>query len=162
MTAVDTSSSNAHLTADREKGIVSGYIDIAASPERVFSALSTDEQAQWWGREGMYKTYDYQIDLRPGGKWSCKATTAKGDEWTVGGEYITVETPRILEYTWVPSWDNFQPSRVRMEIEPTATGSRVHLTHTGFEGREGMTDGHTEGWVRVFGWLAEYLAKGSD
>jgi uncharacterized protein YndB with AHSA1/START domain len=157
MTAVEAGSGSAHLTADPVKGIVSGYVDIAASPERVFRALSTDEQAMWWGHEGMYRTHDYEIDLRPGGKWSCRATTAKGDDWTVGGEYITVDPPRVLEYTWVPSWDNFLESRVRMEIEPTATGSRIHLTHTGFEGREGMTEGHTDGWNRVFGWLDEYV-----
>ena len=159
MTAVDTNSSAAHISADPAKGIVSGYIDIAASPERVFRALSTDEQAMWWGQEGMYKTHDYEIDLRPGGKWSCKGTAEKGDSFTVGGEYITVDPPRLLEYTWVPSWDNFTSSRVRIEIEPTATGSRVSVLHTGFEGREQMTAGHADGWTRVFGWLSSYLTR---
>jgi len=158
MTAVD-STSQAQITADPTKGIVSGYVDIAAPPERVFQALSTDEQAMWWGQEGMYRTHDYEIDLRPGGKWSCRGTAEKGDSFTVGGEYITVDPPRVLEYTWEPSWDNFQKSIVRMEIEPTASGSRIHIRHTGFEGREGMTEGHADGWTRVFGWLSTYLTR---
>jgi uncharacterized protein YndB with AHSA1/START domain len=162
MTAVQTNTSPANVTADREKGIVTGYVDIAAPPERVFRALSTDEMAQWWGQEGMYRTADYKIDLRPGGTWSCVATNPAGQTSTVGGEYITVDPPKTLEYTWVPSWDNFTPSRVRIDIEPTANGSRVKVLHTGFEGREQMTDNHADGWSRVFGWLATYLTRSAS
>lgn len=146
------------VTADKEKGIITGSADIAAPPERVFRALSTDEQAKWWG-QGPYRTHDYSIDLRPGGKWSCKATNPKGETSTVGGEYITVDPPRVLEYTWVPSWDNFQESRVRFEIEPTSFGSRVKLLHTGFEGREEMMTNHVNGWTLVLGWLAGYVTN---
>jgi uncharacterized protein YndB with AHSA1/START domain len=157
MTAIDTGTSPAHVTADLEKGTVSGYVDIAAPPERVFRALSTDEMAKWWGQDGMYRTHDYEIDLRPGGKWSCKATSPDGNTMIVRGEYITVDPPRILEYTWEPSWDNFDVTKVRMEIEPTPTGSRIHLIHTGFDNREERTTGHSEGWKRVFNWLAAYI-----
>lgn len=123
MTAVNAESAKSdaiHVTADAKKGTINGTAEINASPERIFRALTTAEQADWWGQEGLYRTYDYQIDLRPGGKWSCKAKGSKGDESTVGGKYITVEPPRLLEYTWEPSWDNFQTSKVRIEITPVA------------------------------------------
>lgn len=158
MTAVE-STSQAHVSADREKGIITGYIDIAASPDRIFRAMSTSEMAQWWGQDGVYRTHDYKIDLKPGGKWSCIATGAKGDTSTVGGEYITVDPPRVLEYTWEPSWDAPNVSRVRIEIEPRGAGSRVNIVHTGFEGREQMMNNHTDGWTRVFGWLNAYLTQ---
>ncbi len=163
MTAVETGSKRAgaiHVTADTAKGVIQGTAEISAPPARVFRALTTSEQAEWWGREGVYRTHDYNIDLRPGGKWSCKATGAKGDESTVGGEYITVDPPRLLEYTWEPSWDNFAVSKVRIEIEPMGAGSRLTILSTGFDGREEMTRNHAEGWERVFGWLADYLATG--
>lgn len=160
MTAVHAdSSAPIRVMADSEKGIVTGYADIAASPERIFRALTTEEQAEWWGQEGMYWTKDYEIDLRPGGKWSCRGVGTDGTKFTVGGEYITIDPPRVLEYTWEPSWDNFAKSIVRFDIEPTATGSRVNIRHTGFEGREGMAKGHAEGWERVFGWLSVYVTK---
>jgi len=161
MTAVNTEAPKAgaiSVTADTKKGVIRGSAEINAPPERVFRALTTAEQAEWWGHEGVYRTYDYKIDLRPGGKWSCKVMGAKGDESSVGGEYITVDPPRLLEYTWVPSWDNFAESRVRIEIAPSGAGSRLTILHTGFEGREQMTQNHADGWGRVFGWLAEYLA----
>lgn len=160
MTAVQAdSSAPIHVTADTTKGIVTGYADIAAAPQRIFRALTTEEQAEWWGQEGLYRTHDYMIDLRPGGKWSCKATGADGTVATVRGEYITIDPPRLLEYTWEPSWDNFATSRVRIEIEPAASGSRLNIRHTGFEGREAMAAGHAEGWERVLAWLSGYVAR---
>ena len=161
MTAVNTASSTANaisVTADTKNGVIQGSAEIGAPPERVFRALTTSEQADWWGHEGVYRTSDYKIDLRPGGRWSCKAVGADGAESTVGGEYITVDPPRLLEYTWEPSWDNFAVSSVRIEITPMGAGSHISILHTGFEGREQMAQNHAEGWTRVFGWLAEYLA----
>jgi len=145
------------VSADTTKGIIRGTAEINATPERVFRALTTAEMADWWG-QGVYRTTDYKIDLRPGGSWSCKAINAKGEESTVGGEYITIDPPSLLEYTWKPSWDGFAESRVRFDIEPTSTGSRITLLHTGFTGREQMAQNHAEGWTRVFGWLADYVA----
>ena len=161
MTAVNTGSPKAdaiNVTADTKKGVIRGSAEIAATPERIFRALTTSEQADWWGQDGLYRTHDYQIDLRPGGRWSCKATGGDGKESTVGGEYITVDPPRVLEYTWEPSWDNFQKSRVRIEITPVGSGSRLTLVHTGFENRLEMVQPHSEGWTRVLGWLSEYVA----
>lgn len=146
------------VTADTKKGIIRGHADIDATPERVFRALTTEEMQEWWG-QGPYRTHDYAIDLRPGGKWSCKATNPQGETSTVGGTYITVDPPKLLEYTWEPSWDNFAVSKVRFEITPRGTGSRVTLLHTGFEGREQMAENHTTGWKMVFGWLTGYAEK---
>jgi len=157
MTAVNAEPNAINVTADTTKGIINGTADINASPERIFRALTTDEQAEWWG-QGPYRTHDYKIDLRPGGRWSCKATSPKGDTSTVGGEYITVDPPKLLEYTWEPSWDNFAQSRVRIELEPRGSGTRLTLLHTGFEGREAMAENHKTGWTRVMGWLSGYVA----
>jgi uncharacterized protein YndB with AHSA1/START domain len=76
---------------------------------------------------------------------------------TVGGEYITVDPPRVLEFTWAPSWDGFAVSTVKYEIEPTSNGSRLTVTHSGFAGRPEMSEAHGEGWVRVLGWLSSYV-----
>ena len=156
--AAPTKADPISVTANTKKGEIYGTAEINATPERVFRALTTNEMAEWWG-QGPYKTHYYKIDLRPSGKWSAKATGAKGDETTVGGEYITIDPPRVLEYTWVPSWDNFAESRVRFEITPTATGSLVKLTHTGFTGREEMATQHATGWKMVLGWLSGYVSS---
>lgn len=153
-------------TADTEKRVVHVVADIAAPPERVFEALTNPaELAQWWGAEGLYRTEKWEVDLRPGGKWKSYIAAPEGGEMsdprtpepqTVGGEYITVDPPRVLEFTWSPSWDGFATSTVRCEIEPTVSGSRLTLVHSGFATAE-MTTGHGQGWVRVLGWLRGHV-----
>jgi uncharacterized protein YndB with AHSA1/START domain len=135
-------------------------IEIAAPPETVFDALTAaDQLAAWWGAEGMYCTHDWQIDLRPGGEWSCRATSASGDGMTLRGHYLEVDRPRILAYTWMPSWEPELPAtEVRYTLSPIAGGTLVRMRHTGFEGFINSQNGHVEGWKRVFGWLLQYCS----
>ena len=166
-TATKEMQSGISSTADAAAGSVRVVADIAASPEAVFHALTDPKEiVQWWGQADMYRTREYKSDLLPGGKWkgwmesaagAAKMTDADAPEMTVEGEYITVDPPRLLEYTWSPSWDGFVVTRVRCEIEPTSSGSRVTLTHTGFGDRANAATGHSEGWVRALGWLSQHL-----
>jgi uncharacterized protein YndB with AHSA1/START domain len=161
-----------HATADVEKGTINVTADIAVPPERLFRALTDPADiVQWWGAEGVYRTERFEGDLRPGGKWISYIASPEGAEMsdprtqepqTVGGEYITVDPPRVLEFTWSPSWDGFAVTTVRYEIEPTATGSRLKVVHSGFAGRPEMASGHGEGWVRVLGWVTAYLEKSAS
>lgn len=156
-----------HATADTHNGVVKVIADIAAKPEAVFKALTDPaELAQWWGAEGIYRTERWSCDLRPGGKWISYIMMKPGDkpmtdrdepQQQVGGEYITVDPPRLLEYTWSPSWDNFAVTKVRCEIEPTSSGSRLVVTHSGFVDAN-MASSHAEGWVRVLGWFSSYVS----
>ena len=163
----DLSSAGIRATADTEKGTVHVVADICAKPEAVFRALTDpNEIVKWWGADGVYRTDRFEADLRPGGKWKSYIAAPEGSEMTdmrtpepqsVGGEYITVDPPRLLEFTWSPSWDGFKVTRVRYEIEPTATGSRLTVIHTGFAERPEMVTPHGEGWVRVIGWLTAHV-----
>ena len=136
-------------------------IEIAAPPETVFDALTTPaDLAAWWGAEGMYRTHDWKIDLRPGGEWSCLATQAgTGSVMTVSGAYLEVDRPRALAYTWMPSWEKELPAtEVRYTLSPVSGGTLVHVEHTGFEGFPESQQGHVMGWKRVFEWLSTYCA----
>jgi uncharacterized protein YndB with AHSA1/START domain len=151
---------SATSVADVAAGTVHAAVDIAAPPERVFRALTDPgELAAWWGSPETYKTFDWSIDLRPGGKWSCRARAAGGDEIsTVGGEYKAVDPPRLLEYTWLASWEDFAPSTVRIEIAPSPLGSRLTLLHQGRFPSEAAYTGFAEGWKRVLNWMAGHIA----
>ena len=136
---------------------IDGEIDIEAPPEKVFDAFTDPEQlAQWWGSEDTYRTSNWQVDLRPGGAWSCDAINTDGTQKsTVHGTYVAVDRPRVLEFTWKPSWDPIGPTNVRLVFEPIPTGTRLRLLHTGFEGFAESQKGHTNGWTRVLGWLRD-------
>ncbi len=104
----------------------------------------------------MYRTDDWKVDLRPGGKWSCQARSPQGDS-EVRGEYLAIEPPRLLEYTWEPSWEQYRQTIIRCTLEAIPGGTRVSVVHRGFTAGESAT-GHAEGWTRVLGWLAGRFA----
>ena len=75
--------------ANVDGGVVKAEIEVSAPPERVFQAITdVTELPRWWGSDEMYRTTDWQVDLRPGGKWSTVAVNADGTQSTVGGEYL--------------------------------------------------------------------------
>lgn len=149
---------------DAERGVVRATVEIAAPRERVFQALTDPrELAAWWGSDDMYRTEDWRVDLRPGGAWRCTPTAPGAPPMSVGGEYRTVEPPRLLELTWIASWDDFLPTTVRIELEEIemsgAPGTRVTLLHGGFTANRTAGDGVTEGWRRVLTWLAAHVTN---
>jgi len=139
--------------ADVQAGTVRATVEIAAPPEAVFRALTDPgELARWWGSPDLYQTEDWKVDLRPGGSWSCQARSAEGSS-EVRGQYLAVEPPRLLEYTWEPSWEQYRQTVIRCTLEPVPGGTRVSVLHRGFTAEE-STRGHADGWTRVLGWLA--------
>jgi uncharacterized protein YndB with AHSA1/START domain len=133
---------------------IAGEIEIEVSPEQVFDAFTDPAQlAAWWGSADTYRTCNWQVDVRPGGAWSCNAQNAAGGEpATVGGRYLVVDRPRRLSYTWNPSWAPGEETQVHLEFEAIASGTRVSFLHEGFTSGKSR-EGHTMGWKRVMGWL---------
>jgi len=143
-------------------GMIKAEIEIAATPERVFRSLTDGAELEaWWGSDDMYRTFDWVIDLRVGGKWSARARGADGVESTVDGEYIEVDPPTRLVYTWRPSWDDYAVTTVQYDLEATPTGTRLLVTHTGFGDRAMAATGTGEGWKRVLEWMGDYVERRS-
>jgi hypothetical protein len=61
---MSTAKSSARSVADLSEGTIVACVDIAAPPERVFRALTTEEVTNWWGSAEMYRTTRFEIDLR--------------------------------------------------------------------------------------------------
>jgi uncharacterized protein YndB with AHSA1/START domain len=153
---------------------ISAEVFIAAPPERVFQALTDVKQMpKWWGQEGMYRITECKADLRPGGKWSSVGVGADGTAFRVDGEYLEVDPPRLLVYTWNPTFATVKNTTVRCELEArdvhglqqrgpqrVGTGTLVKIHHSGFAGNMDSLKGHTEGWKRVFTWLKAYIETG--
>jgi uncharacterized protein YndB with AHSA1/START domain len=140
-------------------------VEIAAPPEDVFRALTDPrELAEWWGGGETYRTDAWEVDARPGGEWSARTIDAAGTEGLVHGEYLVVDAPRRLEYTWRPSWEGFAPSRVRIDLAPVRVGgeagTRVSVTHTS-PARLTMrasASARAAAWTGVLAGLAEHLS----
>jgi len=158
-----------------EQDVVTAEIFIAAPPQRVFEALTDPKQApQWWGQEGLYRITEYRGDVRVGGKWASVGVGADGKEFRVDGEYLEIDPPRRLVYTWIASFMGPQKTTVHWELEPRdvhglqqsgprkrGTGTMVKIRHEGFAGvPEALVVGHSQGWVRVLGWIQAFVEEG--
>ena len=71
-------------------------------------------------------------NMRVGGKWSSDGEDGEGRAFEVSGEYLEIDPPRLLAYTWVASWTGDVKTTVRWELEPTAQGTLVRIRHSGF------------------------------
>ena len=142
---------------DAALGVVRAVMEVAASPEKVFRALTDpNELEQWWGSERRYQTFGWVSDLRPGGERSCQARSPGHEELsTVKGEYLVIQPPKVLEFTWLASWEpGSAPSKVRIELDSVPAGTRVTVVHSGLGAEKKRSDGYTDGWQQVQGWLA--------
>jgi uncharacterized protein YndB with AHSA1/START domain len=151
----------ARAVADLAEGVVMARVEIAASPDRVFRALTTDEITTWWGADGEYRTTNFTMDPHPGGKWRAEGMGADGTRFHVEGEVVHFDPPRRLAQTWRPSWDGDALTTLTYLLEPIDGGTRMTVRHTGFVGRPQSCDDHGHGWERVLGWLNRYLSPAS-
>jgi uncharacterized protein YndB with AHSA1/START domain len=134
-------------------------IDIEAPPERVFEAWTDSQQVMaWWGDDAKYRITSRQDDFRVGGKWRAETKNVDGARHAVWGEYTRMERPLALAFTWLHDWDAGGPiTHVLIELTPTATGTHLKVTHSGFAS-EATRDAHRHGWAQVLGWLHRYLS----
>lgn len=137
-------------------------VHIAATPERVFQALTDPRQVtQWWGGKGpgqSYRCTKFESDLRVGGKWLTAGTTDSG-AFQVTGEYVEIDPPRVLVYTWTASWTGAATTTVCWELKPTDQGTLVTLRHTGLAKHPELAQSY-RGWPMILGWLQVYVESG--
>ncbi len=149
-------------TISHDQDTIECEVQIGAPPERVFQAITDPRQLmQWWGQKGLYHHTDWKADLRPGGAWRSEGLSDKdGSPYSVSGEYVEVDPPRAVSYTWVASWSGPLKTLVRWDLQPAAGGTLVRIRHSGFAKAPAAAQGHSEGWQRVISWMLAYLERG--
>jgi len=130
-------------------------IEIAASPERVFRALTDAAEVRQWGNSPEFELKIWEMDPRPGGKWRflCKETGGKANQYNVTefdhhGEILEIEPPRLLVYTWITNFHD-DPQRktvVRWDLTPIPRGTRLKVTHSGLAQEPKARKDYAQGW----------------
>jgi uncharacterized protein YndB with AHSA1/START domain len=135
-------------------------ITIRGKAERIFEALTDPSQRmKWWGSEGRIQITHVESDLRPGGKWVMSGM-GMGRPFEVTGVYRQIERPRLLVFTWLPTWQgDATESLVRFELEEDGENTTVRLTHSGLV-TEGSRTSH-RGWPQILGCLKEFVERKS-
>jgi len=124
---------------------------LPAPPERVFAAFTNpDVLRQWWGPEGA-STPDPEVDLRVGGAYRLDIVGSDGSVHGLTGEYIEIDPPRRLAFTWNWTQGNYTGVETKVELDFVARddGTELTLTHSGFASTE-MCEDHRSGWESSF------------
>jgi uncharacterized protein YndB with AHSA1/START domain len=154
-----------HATIVRPRAVTDGdtvlaTVDIAAPPERILRALTSDDVETWWGSPDTYRMTDWTSDLRVGGRWRVNVRTAEGAIFPASGRFLEIAAPHSIVQTRVYDWDHpllgRRETTVTYFCDPIATGTRLTVRHDGF-GLRAPAEEHAVGWERVLAWLAAYL-----
>jgi uncharacterized protein YndB with AHSA1/START domain len=121
---------------------------------RVSRALTDPSALAAWFWPKRFAT-TAEIDLRIGGRYRIDGLAAG---MAVSGEYIAVEEPRRLVFTW--QWDG-EPDKTLVTIELTAheQATDIVISHEQFSD-DATRDNHVQGWADCLDRLPDWLAIG--
>ena len=130
---------------------------IEAVPERVFDAWTQSRHmTAWWSNDGEFRTEKFENDLRAGGKWLVRFRATDGSPSGAEGEYLRVERPSHLSFTWKADWDAGGPTRIELEFQKSGNGTLVKLRHSGFD-EAGWRNANKDVWRETLEALGNYL-----
>jgi uncharacterized protein YndB with AHSA1/START domain len=137
-------------------------IDINASPERVYRALTDAAEVAEWFR---MKVDGPLVEGRE--TWMTTAPEHGNQRFVV--KVVKLSPPRSVVWQWHPGAidPNFDYSKepmttVTFTIEPAGGGTRLTVSETGFDllaldRRAKAHADNTQGWTEVTGWLKTYV-----
>ena len=137
---------------------------LRASAEDVFSAwLSPSCIEQWmFGRVGQdEQIVRLEVDARVGGRFSF-LVHLDGHDFDHVGEYLVIEPPRRLAFTWNVGEVRADGSRVELELTPRGDGVLLTLVHTLPADVAPFADRTRAGWMRMLGALAQVVERGAQ
>lgn len=140
-------------TKDRE---LEYAVELSASPERVFRAVTTSEVTDWWVRPGVFDTREWDVDLRRGGRWRATGVS-RGQPYVATGEIVDLDAPRKFVHTWDGVGAPDAPSTLAYTLEPSPEGTRLTLRQTGFASPIACRE-FAAGWETSFTRLAEIIS----
>lgn len=118
---------------------------LAATPAEVFDAWTRADQIMQWMIPSGPGTTRAQLDARIGGRFRIDMTD-KGAVIPHDGEYLRLEPPHLLEFTWVSPFTDRQRSVVTVELKAAGRDATdLTLTHKLLPTAKAVDD-HTWGW----------------
>ena len=133
---------------------------LAAPPELVFAACVQPKQLrEWWGPAG-FTSPQLELDVRPGGRYRIAMQPPDGDLFHLRGEFIQVESPSRLSYTFVweePDADD-RETVVSLTFREVEGGTELALEQGEFA-TKARFELHRTGWTEGLERLARHLGR---
>ena len=131
---------------------------INATPDELFDAWTNPESVRVWMCPGDVREARAKMDPRVGGKYQIDMVGATATfEHT--GEYLVVDRPRKLSFTWFSIPTNNQRTVVTIDLKPVgADETELTLTHEGFPSADSANN-HRMGWGSILEKLSEVTGR---
>ncbi len=130
---------------------------VPGSPQQAFDAWTTPSALRrWWGPPGG-RCLDAELELRVGGGYRIDNELADGTLVTISGEFLLLDEPDRLAYTWTTDPTRPSGERVVVEFDHHPDGAMVTVTHSRIPDPVLEAD-HRGGWNSCLHGLAEHLA----
>lgn len=139
-------------------------VELGVTPAEAYAAF-TARFADWWPAATHSLSRDAaaccRLEARPGGAVDEVLSDGTRHVW---GEVLAVEPGRQIRFSWHPGREPESAQWILVEFAPAAAGSRVTLTHGGWEalGEIGpmLRQEYVSGWRHVLGTLFAGYARG--
>lgn len=126
--------------------------------ERVFRAWTKPgEVKKWWTVGEGWIASSVKIDLRVGGKFSLANEADTGASTVITGEYLVVEPPSKLVYTWRFPGAPPEPGTIAVEFHDLGPQTDVVVTHTKVS--KEMVLGAIQGWEAALASLFMFMVR---
>ena len=135
------------MTADSKSGetlVVRRFIPVPR--ERVFAAWLDPASLAAWMRPAGITDVTADVDPRVGGKF--RIVMARGpDQYEHTGEYLLIEPPSRLSFTWISQATDHRTTAVTIELSEREGGTELVLTHRQLP--PSQIESHRSGWSDI-------------
>ena len=119
---------------------------IPARRERVFAAWLDPKSLAQWMRPGGMTDATAEVDPKVGGRF--RIVMIEGPKrYEHQGEYLVIEPPERLEFTWISEATDHRATVVTLEFLERDGGTELVLTHRRLPASQ--VDSHRAGWTDV-------------
>ena len=143
------------MTAEDQDALVVRRV-IRASREEIFDMWTEADNLRLWMRPPRALGATAESDARVGGRYRI---VMHGDrDYDHHGEYLVVDRPSKLSFTWISEGSHYQTSVVTVELFDRGGGqTELVLTHERLPQEEAAR--HAEGWTEILGELATAISS---
>jgi len=133
---------------------------LPAAPAAVFRAFTAPEElSKWWGPEG-FTVPSLEFDARVGGSYRIEMQPPDGDAFYLTGEFLAIEPPTRLAYTFV--WEDPDPddneTMAELSFRDLGESTEVTLVQGPFK-TEARRELHRNGWTDCFDRLEKLVSQ---
>jgi uncharacterized protein YndB with AHSA1/START domain len=141
------------MTAGEHSGKDSGEVLVVrrvlpVERERVFAAWLDPVSLATWMRPGDTTSAIVEVDPRVGGRFRILMQQPQAScSYEHQGEYLAIEPPSLLSFTWISAATDLRPTVVTVELHQRDGGTELVLTHRRVPPEQ--LSGHRRGWTEI-------------